>query len=138
MNVIVLLLLLVLNYGNSKYVLNLSSKKSIVLAMIVRDNEPLLSTTLSNWLKITKHFVFVIDSSSSSSSSSYNIIQSFIKNNTNDKIYTIIDTKPFESYDKFRNIALKLSTSSYPEVSHIWLGINHYFKTYIYQYNIIT
>ena len=58
-------------------------------------------------------------SSSSLPSTSYDILQSFIKNNSN--IHTTINMAPFTTYDRFREIALNTSINKYPQASHIWL-----------------
>jgi hypothetical protein len=133
--IVIVLLLVLLVISNSKYVLDVSKEKAIVIAMIVRADEPSLLSSLSLWLRVSKYFVFVIDNSnnntipssssiplssiSSSSIPSYDILQSFIKNNSN--IHTIITMKPFTTYDIFREIALNTSINRYPQASHIWL-----------------
>ena len=135
MTLVVLVLLLVLQLirsnssNNNINVLDVSKEKAVVVAMIVRHDEPLLSSTLPIWLSVTKYFVFILDSSynqspsspsSSSSSSSHDILTSFIKNNKN--INSIIVQKPFTTYDTFREIALNTSIMTYPQASHIWLA----------------
>lgn len=125
MKTLVEVLLILLLISNSsiwcKNVLNVSKEKALIIAMIVRDDEPSLSSTLPIWLSITKYFVFIVDNSYKKSSlpSSYDIIQSFIKTNRN--IHSTIELKPFTTYDKFREITLNISTTTYPQASHIWL-----------------
>lgn len=94
-----------------------SKKYSIVMTMIIRDEEINLKSNLALWLSIVDYFVFLVDTRTIDNS--INAIETILNNSTSQ--YKILPNE-FDGFGSSRTRSLKAAWENFPQATHVWIS----------------